>query len=135
MRVKHGFSVKNDDDDDVDDDDDDDHSVCDDYAGDGQLPWESNLQTRCGPGADQVETKQGWGPTWAHSLPGLRLVCAWSTSGPLGLHPLCGLHLSCACSKHALHMFKACFYESNSHNVLAMSCKLMNPIHKLNLRF
>ena len=45
-------------------------------GGDGQnLPEESNLKSKCRPGVDQVETRQGVGPTWAHP--------AWS---PLGLH-------------------------------------------------
>ena len=52
-----------------------------------QLPWESNLWTKCRPSVDQVETKQGWaqpGPThcllstW--STPGLHLVYTWSAS-------------------------------------------------------
>ena len=99
MRVKHGFSVKNDDDD-VDDDDDDDHSVCDDYAGDGQLPWESNLQTRCGPGADQMETNQGWaqlGPTPC-------LVSTWSALGLHLVHLVCIHCLVCICHAHAVKM-------------------------------
>ena len=70
-----------------DDDDDDGQGDCDDGGGDGQLPWESNLWTRCRPSVNQVESKQRWaqpGPThclvstW--SAPGLHLVSTWSAS-------------------------------------------------------
>ena len=35
----------------------------------------------CRPGADQVETRQGVGPTWTHPLPGLHLVYTCSAPG------------------------------------------------------
>ena len=33
------------------------------------------------PGEDQVETRQGAGPGWAHPLLGVHLVYTWSTLG------------------------------------------------------
>ena len=48
-----------DNDDDADNGDDGNRIDCDDDGGDGQLPWDSNLQTKCGPGVDKVETCTG----------------------------------------------------------------------------
>ena len=89
---------------DDDDDDDDDHSVCDDDAGDGQLPWESNLQTRCGPGADQMETNQGW----AQPGPTPCLVSAWSALGLHLVHLVCIHCLVFICHAHAVNMHCTC---------------------------
>ena len=63
-----------------DDGDDDDQGDGDGDGGDGQQLPESNLQTWCRAGVDQVETRQGVGPGWTHPLPILYLVCTRSTN-------------------------------------------------------
>ena len=133
MHLNRVFNKSDDDGDDDDEDDGDDQSDCDDDGGDGQLPWESTLHSKCRPSVDQVDTKQRVGPTWARSLPGLHLVFTWFHL----VHLVCIHQLVFIC--HAHPMPKS---TSNLHSVfftnqireMHLNChaQQMNRNHKLN---
>ena len=74
--------------------------ICDAVGGDGQLPWESSLQTKCGPSVDQVEKRQGV----AQPGPAPRLVSTWSAPGLHLIHLVCIHQLVFNCHAHPMQI-------------------------------
>ena len=75
------------------------------------------------------------GPTWAHPLPGLHLVRAWSAPG---LHLVCIYKLVLICHAHTIHkmhieQIKKLFMNTFRKMHLAFHVHLKNPIHKMNV--